>query len=80
MSLNVPSEILHGTYRVPVMIRPEDEAFWLETEVTDPELLQPLLVPSAAVQMEAYVVSTAVNRPANDGVQAARPAAEVLIG
>jgi len=31
--------------RMPVIIRPETEALWLDPEVTDPERLQPLLVP-----------------------------------
>jgi putative SOS response-associated peptidase YedK len=52
--------------RMPVIIRPEDEALWLDPDVTDPERLQALLVPYAAGEMEASPVSTALNRPATD--------------
>jgi putative SOS response-associated peptidase YedK len=61
--------------RMPVIIRPEDEALWLDAELTDPERLQPLLVPCAAGAMVASPVSTALNRPANDWEEVLRPAA-----
>jgi len=61
--------------RMPVIIRPEDEALWLDPEVTEPERLQPLLRPYAAAKMEAHPVSTAINRPANDSEEVLRPAA-----
>ena len=61
--------------RMPVIIRPEDEALWLDPEVTEPEPLQPLLRPYAAGEMEASSVSTAVNRPVNDREEVLRPAA-----
>ena len=61
--------------RMPVIIRPEDEALWLDREVTAPERLQPLLRPYAAGEMEAHPVSTALNRPANDSEEVLRPAA-----
>lgn len=59
--------------RMPVIVRQEDEALWLDPEVTDPEQLVPLLVPYDAGQMEAYPVSTLVNRPANEGEQLILP-------
>jgi putative SOS response-associated peptidase YedK len=61
--------------RMPVIIRPEDEALWLDPEVTEPERLQPLLRPYAAGEMEASPVSTAINCPANDSEEVLRPAA-----
>ena len=61
--------------RMPVIIRPEDEALWLDAGVTDPERLQPLLVPYSAGEMAAFLVSTAINRPANDSEEVLRPAA-----
>lgn len=64
--------------RMPVIIRPEDEALWLDPEVTDPERVLPLLVPYAASEMEAYPVSPAINRPGNDSQEVLRPADEVL--
>ena len=66
--------------RMPVIIRPEDEALWLDPEVTEPEHLQPLLVPYAASEMEAYPVSTAINRPASDSEDVFRPVEKVSIG
>lgn len=64
--------------RMPVIIRPEDEALWLDAGVTDPEQLQPLLVPYAAGMMVASPVSTALNRPANDSAEVLRLAGAVL--
>lgn len=63
--------------RMPVIIRPEDEALWLDPDVTDPERLQPLLVPYAAGEMVASPVSTALNRPANESEDVYYPAAAV---
>lgn len=63
--------------RMPVIIRPEDEALWLDAGVTDPEQLQPLLVPYAAGVMVASPVSTALNRPASDSEDVLYPAAVV---
>jgi len=48
--------------RMPVIIHPEDEALWLDPEETDPERLQPLLVPYPESEMEAQRISTAINR------------------
>jgi putative SOS response-associated peptidase YedK len=63
--------------RMPVIIRPDDEALWLDSDVTDPGRLQPLLVPFAASEMRASPVSTALNRPANDNEDVFYPAAAV---
>lgn len=52
--------------RMPVILRPEDYASWLDPELTEPDAVQSLLRPYAADQMEAYPVSTRVNRAAND--------------
>jgi putative SOS response-associated peptidase YedK len=62
-------------HRMPVIIPPEDEAMWLDPEVTDPECVRPLLRPYLAREMEAHPVSTALNRPANDSEEVLRPAA-----
>ena len=66
--------------RMPVIIRPEDEALWLDPEVTDPERLQPLLVPYVASEMGAYPVSTAINRPAIDCEEVLRAVNTVPVG
>lgn len=58
---------------MPVIIRAEDEALWLDPEVIEPERLQLLLVPYAESEMEAYAVSTAINRAATDSEEILRP-------
>ncbi|MCB2193150.1 MAG: SOS response-associated peptidase [Deltaproteobacteria bacterium] len=60
--------------RMPVMLRPVDEAAWLETETT-PENLAKLLKPYAAQDMEAYTVSQRVNSPVNEGPEIIEPVA-----
>jgi len=51
--------------RMPVMLRREDEARWLNPEAELDELLA-LLKPYAAEMMQSYPVSKQVNRPDND--------------
>jgi putative SOS response-associated peptidase YedK len=55
--------------RMPVILHPEDEAFWLDKTVTDPHSLLSLLVPYPAEEMEAYPVSRRVNVPISDDPQ-----------
>lgn len=52
--------------RMPVMLLPEDEATWLDPELHDPEPLLALLKPYPTELMEAYTVSSQVNKPQND--------------
>ena len=52
-------------HRMPVILPPEDYSAWLDAESGEDELLS-LLAPYPSGQMEAYPVSTHVNRPAND--------------
>lgn len=52
--------------RMPVILRPEDEDEWLNTEITDPFQVTRLLKPFPANLMEAYPVSKLVNMVAND--------------
>jgi putative SOS response-associated peptidase YedK len=52
--------------RMPVILRPEDEALWLNREVQDPTRLKGLLVPYPAEEMEAYEVDKRVGSPSND--------------
>ena len=53
--------------RMPVILRPEHEALWLDAAVTDPAALAPALVPYPATAMVAYPVSRRVNSPSYDG-------------
>jgi len=59
---------------MPVMLRPEDEQFWLDHAVTDTRDLLPLLVPYPADAMEAYAVSRRVNVPTVDDPELLAPA------
>ncbi len=60
--------------RMPVILRPEDEALWLDRSVTDAPALLPLLVPYPADAMEAYAVSRQVNAPTVDDPACITPA------
>ena len=52
--------------RMPVLLRREDELLWLDPEVTDVQLVLPLLQPYASELMSAYEVGRAVNAVGND--------------
>ena len=60
--------------RMPVILRPQDEAVWLDPTVTEPEVLTRLLRPYAPEAMEAYPVSARVNAFQNDGPDLIEPA------
>jgi putative SOS response-associated peptidase YedK len=53
--------------RMPVILPPGRYDEWLRTEPLAADRLQEMLVPHPAEGMEAYPVSTLVNKPANDG-------------
>lgn len=53
--------------RMPVILKREDEATWLDPSMEDPTILTGLLVAYPADAMEAYRVSTFVNKPGNEG-------------
>jgi putative SOS response-associated peptidase YedK len=57
------SEIHH---RMPVILAPESYGTWLDTSIQEPEELMQLLAPYPSEQMQAYSVSTHVNKPVND--------------
>ncbi|MFD1927031.1 SOS response-associated peptidase [Sporosarcina siberiensis] len=52
--------------RMPVMLRPEDEADWLNPSIKDTDFLGNILRPFDENQMEAYAVSSEVNSPKNN--------------
>jgi putative SOS response-associated peptidase YedK len=59
--------------RMPVILRPQDYALWLDTGVRRADLLTPLLRPYPHEEMSAYAVSLLVNNPANEGPRCAAP-------
>jgi putative SOS response-associated peptidase YedK len=63
-----PNDLVAGIHnRMPVILRPEDEALWLDASVTDSQRVLALLKPFAADQMRAYQVAPLVNWFENDG-------------
>lgn len=61
--------------RMPVIIDAENFRQWLDPDVQDPQVVQPLLAKYPADKMTAYPVSRAVNRPGFDAPQCIEPAA-----
>ncbi len=52
--------------RMPVILNPADFAEWLKPEPLAQDRLKELVAPHPADEMEAYPVSTFVNKPVND--------------
>jgi putative SOS response-associated peptidase YedK len=52
--------------RMPVILRPADEALWLNRDEQDPGRLKELLIPYPQEEMDAYEVHQRVGSPAND--------------
>jgi putative SOS response-associated peptidase YedK len=61
---NATMEPLHD--RMPVILGPDEQAFWLDTDFQDGEKLQQLLAPCPADWIHARPVSKIVNKPIND--------------
>jgi len=59
--------------RMPVVVRPEDFALWLDPAVDDAGRLAPLLAPAPAEGWETVPVSRAVNSPAHDAADCVEP-------
>jgi putative SOS response-associated peptidase YedK len=59
--------------RMPVILKQEDEATWLNPALRDPAQLRPLLRPYPASEMEAYRVTLAVNSPSNNSPELLEP-------
>ena len=68
------NELLHPIhYRMPVILPRDLESFWLDHDVQDRCALSNVMVPYQSAAMEAYEVSSLVNRPGNDRPEAAIP-------
>jgi putative SOS response-associated peptidase YedK len=59
--------------RMPVVVRPEDFALWLDPVVDDAARLTPLLAPAPADGWETVPVSRSVNSPAHDAADCVEP-------
>ena len=65
-----PNELVQDIHdRMPVILKPEDEKYWLDPSITDTTKLNPLLKPLDHALMEAYEVSPLVNSPKNNSIK-----------
>jgi putative SOS response-associated peptidase YedK len=60
-------------HRMPVILQKEDEEKWLDPDIVETERLLPLLRQYPDQEMEAYPVSTLVNRPSVDSEEVITP-------
>ena len=67
------AEVAPVHHRMPVILQPEDYAAWLEYGNHDLQQLQSLLRPLPDGRLNAYAVSTWVNRAGNDDPQCIAP-------
>ena len=69
-----PNELMVPIHdRMPAILRPEEEAAWLDPELRTPELVLELLRPYPAQLMEAYPVSARVSSARNEGPDLIQP-------
>jgi len=62
-----PNELVRPIHdRMPVILRREDEAIWLDRDKQDVELLQSLLLPYPEAELYAYPVAALVGSVKND--------------
>ncbi|KIL37557.1 hypothetical protein SD71_02775 [Cohnella kolymensis] len=62
-----PNSLMEDIHdRMPVILRPEDEALWLNRDHNDVDALTGLLTPYSADEMKAYPVSPLVGNVKND--------------
>jgi putative SOS response-associated peptidase YedK len=59
--------------RMPVIVRPKDYGLWLDPQVQDPALLEPLLRPYPGGEMEVYPVGRLVNDPRHEDPKCVEP-------
>ena len=65
-----PNELVQDIHdRMPVILKPEDEKYWLDPSIQDISKLNHLLRPLEQGLMEAYEVSPLVNSPKNNSIE-----------
>ncbi len=65
-----PNQLVQDIHdRMPVILRPEDEKYWLDPSITDTTKLNHLLRPLEHHLMDAYEVSHLVNSPKNNSIE-----------
>lgn len=70
-----PADLVHIHDRVPVPLKPEDHARWLDCRANGPVDVAGLLAPPAPGTFEAVAVSDRVNKVANTGPELLEPVA-----
>ncbi|MEA3456181.1 MAG: SOS response-associated peptidase [Campylobacterota bacterium] len=74
-----PNELMKSIHdRMPAILKPGDWKLWLDPDISEKEILHPLLEPYDPSDMEAYEISTYVNSPLHDGPKAIEPARNSL--
>lgn len=69
-----PNELMTMIHdRMPAILHTRDYAKWLDPTPQTPDQLLPLIKPFPAESMDAYIVSTMVNKPANDSPELVVP-------
>jgi hypothetical protein len=61
---------------MPVILQPKDYDLWLDPDVQDASLLEPLLRPYPSDEMEVYRVSRLVNDPRHEDPKCVEPQEE----
>lgn len=75
-----PNETMRPIHdRMPVILKEDDWTLWLDKEVKEASVLNPLLKPFDPKLMEAYEVSTYVNIPIHDDPKVISPVSLHLI-
>jgi putative SOS response-associated peptidase YedK len=65
-----PNELMKDIHdRMPVILKREDEPVWINPTISDPTVLNPILVPFDENLMETYEVSSLVNSPKNNSIE-----------
>lgn len=69
-----PNELVAEVHnRMPVILRPEDEAVWLDRRITDVEALLSLCKPYPLQEMTSYEVDPLVGNVKHDGPECVEP-------
>jgi putative SOS response-associated peptidase YedK len=72
-----PNELVRPVHnRMPVILRPEDEAPWLDTSPNSFAKARALRKPLAAELMDAHEVSSLVNSAKHDGPECIQPVSD----
>ncbi len=76
--ITVPANELVGEWhpRMAAVLRKEDEAIWLNPDITDPQHLVQLLNPYPPSEMETWRVSQAINNVRNDYPELIKPVSD----